>query len=97
MPLGIIAEQDYEVGSATIPENSRLLLYSDGLADAFPMEGKEHVQFGEQGIVHSLQASAQLPVEKAVDMLFEDSNAFTHGSGRHDDTSLVLVERLPVP
>ena len=94
MPLGIIAEQDYEVGSATIPENCRVLLYSDGLADAFPMEGKEHVQFGEEGIIKSLKSSARLTLEEAVEKLFADSNAFTRGSGRHDDTSLVLVERM---
>jgi hypothetical protein len=28
--------------------------------------------------------------------LFDDSNAFTQGSGRHDDTSVVIVERLKV-
>jgi phosphoserine phosphatase RsbU/P len=94
MPLGIIADQDYEVGSAIIPENCRVLLYSDGLADAFPMEGKEHVQFGEEGIIRSLKASAQMPLDEAVEKLFADSNAFTGGSGRHDDTSLVLVERM---
>ena len=93
MPLGIIAEQTYEVGTAVIPENCRVLLYSDGLADAFPMEGKEHVQYGEEGIYRTLKASAHLPLEQAMERLFADSNAFTLGSGRHDDTSLVLVER----
>lgn len=96
MPLGIIADQTYEVGTAIIPENCRVLLYSDGLADAFPMEGKEHVQFGEEGIVRTLQSSAKLPLEEALERLFADSNAFTGGSGRHDDTSLVLVERMRV-
>lgn len=96
MPLGIIAEQTYETGTAEIPENCRVLLYSDGLADAFPMEGKEHIQFGEEGIVRSLKASVNDPLEAAVERLFADSNAFTAGSGRHDDTSLVLVERMRV-
>lgn len=93
MPLGILADEGYEMGTATIPENCRLLLYSDGLGDAFPMEGAEHVQFGEEGIIRSLQASRDLPLEAAMENLFADSNAFTKGSGRHDDTSLVLVER----
>jgi len=96
MPLGIIAEQTYEVGTAIIPENCRVLLYSDGLADAFPMEGAQHVQFGEEGIIRSLKSSAHLPLEAAVEKLFAESNAFTGGSGRHDDTSLVLVERMRV-
>lgn len=96
MPLGIVADQTYEVGTATMPPNSRLLLYSDGLADAFPMEGQEHVQFGEAGIIKSLQSSVHMPLEAAMEKLFVDSSAFTGGSGRHDDTSLVLVERTRV-
>jgi hypothetical protein len=29
--------------------------------------------------------------------LFDDSNAFTRGQGRHDDTSVLLLERHAEP
>lgn len=93
LPLGILEDETYQVVSAEIPPNSRLLIYSDGLAEAFPLESKEYGQFGEEGIIRSLKSSAHLPLSAALDKLFDDSNAFTAGSGRHDDTSLMLIER----
>lgn len=94
LPLAIDADWVYEECEAYIPENSRLLIYTDGLDEAFPAEGDEtHDQFGIKGITRSLQESRDLPLEQALEKLFFDSNAATHGSGRHDDTSVVLLER----
>ena len=33
--------------------------------------------------------------QAASSLVFPDSNAATKGSGRHDDTSVVLLERKP--
>jgi serine phosphatase RsbU (regulator of sigma subunit) len=68
-------------------------LYTDGLDEAFPEDGKEEDQFGEKGIIKTLQECINLPLDETLDKLFQDSNEATHGSGRHDDTSVVLLER----
>ena len=73
--------------------HSRLLLYSDGLADAFPAGAQPQRSFGEEGIRSTLRATARRSLDEALDQLFTDSNAFTQGGGRHDDTSVVLVEQ----
>jgi serine phosphatase RsbU (regulator of sigma subunit) len=92
-PLGISPHMTYEVCTTPLPQNSRLLLYTDGLAEAF-LGGKDpQQQFGKDGIVLTMRATARLPVQEALDMLFVASSAFTGGSGRHDDTSVFLVER----
>jgi serine phosphatase RsbU (regulator of sigma subunit) len=94
LPLAIDADWVYEECDAYIPENSRLLIYTDGLDEAFPADGDErHDQFGIKGIMRSLQESRDMPLDKALEKLFHDSNAATLGSGRHDDTSVVLLER----
>lgn len=93
LPLGISFDVPYEVCSAVLPPNSRLLLYTDGLSEAFPEGGAGHAQFGTEGIMSAMQAAANLSVAEALDMLLLASNAFTGGVGRHDDTSAVLVER----
>jgi phosphoserine phosphatase RsbU/P len=93
MPLGIDANESYHTVTVDLPEGSRVLLYSDGLTDAFPAGGDVFDQFGEKGIAKCLQASAKSNLDTALDNLFLDSQAFTQGSGRHDDTSAVLVER----
>lgn len=93
MPLGIDPNETYHSVSVEMPEDSRLLIFSDGLTDAFPAGGDMYDQFGEKGIIKCLQSAAHLSLDEALDKLFVDSQAFTQGSGRHDDTSAVLVER----
>jgi serine phosphatase RsbU (regulator of sigma subunit) len=93
MPLGISGDEMYTTETILIPEDSRLLFYSDGLADAFGPQSDGCERFGEEGILATLKKTANLPVEQAMRRLFDDSSAFTDGQGRHDDTSAVLLER----
>ena len=94
LPLAVLDDAEYETYKSTIPNNIRLLLFTDGLEEAFP-EGviDKHNQFGVAGIIDTLKASTDLSVQDTLQKLFDDSNAFTKGSGRHDDTSVVLLER----
>ena len=93
MPLGINDDETYTAETITIPDECRILFYSDGLADAFGTQAEGDDRFGEKGIVATLKASADLTVEQTLKRLFDDSSAFTEGQGRHDDTSAVLLER----
>jgi serine phosphatase RsbU (regulator of sigma subunit) len=93
LPLVIDEDWDYELCSAEIPDNSRILLYTDGLDEAFPEHGREDEQFGEEGIINTLKETVHLPLEEALERLFQDSLEATGGIGRHDDTSVVLLER----
>jgi serine phosphatase RsbU (regulator of sigma subunit) len=92
-PLGIEEDWVYELCSAEMPENSRVLIYTDGLEEAFPAGGDEEQQFGLTGIISTLKETAHLSVEEALERLFADSHAATKGSGRADDTSVLLLER----
>ena len=94
LPLGIYEDADYESCTVTIPPNSKLLLFTDGLLEAFPTERLEgHQEFGLQGVFATLQAQLQGTVAETLQALFDDSQAFTEGSGRHDDTSMVVLKR----
>jgi serine phosphatase RsbU (regulator of sigma subunit) len=93
LPLGIDADWEFEPSTITLPENSRLLLYTDGLPEAFPVGGNEKAQFGEAGISATLRESVNLSIEETLEKLFATSNAWTEGSGRPDDTCIMFVER----
>lgn len=93
MPLGIYAEGEYETRVTAIPPRSRLLFYTDGIIEAFPESTDGHAEFGLQGVISTLRRCRQLPLEDTLQALFDDSLAFTKGAGRHDDTSVVLLER----
>ncbi|MCH7990336.1 MAG: SpoIIE family protein phosphatase [Planctomycetes bacterium] len=92
-PLGIVPDAEYSIQTTFIPPKSRLLIYTDGLAEAFPDGQQGHSEFGIKGIVKVLQESRDLPLDETLASLFAESHAFTKGQGRHDDTSVVLMER----
>jgi sigma-B regulation protein RsbU (phosphoserine phosphatase) len=93
LPLGICPGLGYTEAELLLPPGSRLLLYTDGLSEAFPMEGDSTRAFGVRGIRDVLDACRDGDLEEALGQLLAASHACTGGSGRHDDTSVVLVER----
>ena len=95
MPLAIVPDMEYETTITKLPKRFRLLFYTDGLAEAFPSDDPGEVkQFGEQGITRTLKECGKSSLNETMERLFWESQYFTHGAGRHDDTSIVLVERL---
>jgi len=76
-----------------VPPHSRLLLYTDGLIECFPMSEGDHQEFGEEGLKGALADAGPLTLDAALQHLFDATLAFTEGEGRHDDTSVVLLER----
>jgi len=94
LPLGVAPGLDYDAARLELPAGGRVLLYTDGLADAFPLDAADgHAAFGVGGICAALRACRGRPTEATLDHLFETSHAFTRGAGRVDDTSVVLVDR----
>ncbi|MBI1901026.1 MAG: fused response regulator/phosphatase [Planctomycetia bacterium] len=93
-PLAIEESAEYRHCSALVPPRSRLLIYSDGIAEAFQPDQPRHEQFGEAGIIRTLKECRDAPLAATIDRLFADSHSFTAGVGRHDDTSVVLIERV---
>jgi serine phosphatase RsbU (regulator of sigma subunit) len=93
LPLGVTPDVAYTAATLPLPPDSRVLIYSDGLCDAFPLDGSAQQAFGVKGIVSTLRACAERSLEETLEELFRASHAVTGGTGRHDDTSVVLVER----
>jgi serine phosphatase RsbU (regulator of sigma subunit) len=94
LPLGITDGMSYDSLHFEMPPHSRLLLYSDGLTDALaPGETAGGMAFGVRGIIEALQTCRERKLEEALEYLFQASHTFTGGQGRHDDTSVLLLER----
>ena len=94
LPLGVSEDADYETCSYILPAQSKLLLFTDGLVEAFPTHHTEgHCEFGLQGVFSTMYQSAELGPKETLESLFDASHAFTEGSGRHDDTSIVVLSR----
>src|SRR5262249_963685 len=93
LPLAVAPGVEYESCTLPLPKECRVLLYSDGLTDAFPQGQSGFRAFGVPGLREALRASRDVPLDQALEQLFQASNQFTGGSGRHDDTSVVLLGR----
>lgn len=93
LPLGIYEDAEYDIHTSFVHPGSRLLIYSDGLEEAFPDGNRDFGQYGIDGIERSLSASTGKSLQEAMQALFDESHAFTNYIGRHDDTSVVLLER----
>jgi serine phosphatase RsbU (regulator of sigma subunit) len=96
VPLGIFTDMEYESARLTLPPKHRLLLYTDGLIEAMTGSETQGLEFGVPGVETTMRRSAHLSLEQATAALFDDSLAFTNGMGRHDDTSVVMIERPPL-
>ncbi|HUY32508.1 MAG TPA: fused response regulator/phosphatase [Pirellulales bacterium] len=92
LPLAVYEDAEYATVTSEIPAACRLMIYTDGIVEAMP-GGGEHRQFGLAGVKQTLERCRALPLTATLDALFEDSQAFTAGGGRHDDTSVLLLER----
>jgi phosphoserine phosphatase RsbU/P len=93
LPIGIFEDAEYETNTTVVPRRSRLLLYTDGLIEAFPANTHgEHVEFGMKGLENTMRTVRESSVEVCLERLFADSFAFTQGAGRHDDTSVLILE-----
>jgi phosphoserine phosphatase RsbU/P len=96
LPLGIYPDVEYTSSTVPIPPGSRILIYSDGLTDALPPAGGPHSEmaFGIPGLSKALQDCGKMNLEETLNHLFKTTADYTEGAGRHDDTSVVLLERF---
>lgn len=98
LPLGIMPGQTYESRVTQVPEATRIMLYTDGLIEAFSLEDandldSRHIEFGVDGLTRTLTEGVSDQIDDCLQRLFDASESFTDGNGRHDDTSVLLIER----
>ena len=62
------------------------------MEEAYPKDDEKNL-FGMEGIIRTLTETADLPLEDTLARLFDASDEFTQGSGRNDDTSVLILER----
>ncbi|HEX7446092.1 MAG TPA: PP2C family protein-serine/threonine phosphatase [Pirellulales bacterium] len=92
LPLAVDKDAQYETISTPLPPGHRLVVYTDGVVEAMA-HGDGHQQFGIEGLKRTLLECRHESPAETLDAVFHHSHAFTAGAGRHDDTSVLLLER----
>lgn len=89
LPIGIIEDPGYEVGTLDIAPGDTLVLYTDGITEAFaPAPRKE--MFGEERLAQALRDCSGSP-ECVIDSIHERLYQHTSSMDRADDQTLVAV------
>ncbi|MGM0593496.1 MAG: ATP-binding SpoIIE family protein phosphatase [Pseudomonadota bacterium] len=88
MALGMFDELPFEQQTVTIEPGDTLLLYTDGVTEAFDPQGNE---YGEEKLVAELQKAAGDSAKQLIDRLFASVDEHARGTEQSDDlTALAL-------
>jgi sigma-B regulation protein RsbU (phosphoserine phosphatase) len=88
--LGFFAGLPYEVSCTALNAGDRLLLFTDGLSEAFNPAEEE---YGEARIQAFLEANRDLQDTEVIDGLIQNVLAFCRGSRPGDDMTVMSVAR----
>jgi serine phosphatase RsbU (regulator of sigma subunit) len=84
--LGLFEDWDCEIGESTLFRGDTLVLYTDGVTEAFDDQGQE---FGERRLIESLRRHRDLRPRELLNGILEDVKRFSPSEQQDDITVLV--------
>ncbi len=89
IPLGLLSEFDPEDDETTLDPGDTLVLYTDGITEAFDVKRE---MFGTSGLDRAIVSAPSDPSEM-IDSIHQALYAFTRRRDRDDDQTLVVLRR----
>lgn len=89
--LGLTRNASYPVGAGRLLAGDVLVIYSDGITEAFNPAGDE---YGEDRMEELVKRHRHAPAQKILDALFEDVSHFAGSAPQHDDMTAIVVKRV---
>ncbi|MEG0309580.1 MAG: SpoIIE family protein phosphatase [Eubacterium sp.] len=86
--LGVVEDFSYHVYEKTLEKGTRLLLYTDGVTEAFNF--KEEL-FGEERLLLELQKNIGKSGKETLESIFENVCEFSEGIDQSDDITVLLI------
>lgn len=93
LPLGLFCNSRYGVTTLQLAGGENLLLYTDGLSEARNASGAEYGSARLAGLAAE-HASGEAGPPALVSACLEDLAAFRSGARRHDDLTLMVIQRV---
>ena len=93
LPLGIMADFEFEAQTHQMKYDDQLFLYTDGLTEA---EKVDHEQYGEERMMKALEKLRELSPRQVAEQMQANVESFVAGAEQSDDlTMLVLRYQRP--
>lgn len=92
VPLKILPDVRYEEDQLVLEKGDQILLYTDGLTEAFT---PEHKMFGDEALNRLMCRYGALESKILVDEIWRSVHAFVRTEPFHDDVTLVSLRRKP--
>jgi len=86
--LGPMEDAEFETGEVAFAPGDALLLYSDGISEAFDGRGN---MYGEERLQTLWQSCCRHPTGQIIECLIQDVEQFRRSAAQSDDITLVVI------
>jgi ligand-binding sensor domain-containing protein len=93
LPLGAMRDTTYEESEVTLRPGDVLVLFTDGLPDAWNGAGEFYDYDRLTGVLGEIDA-ASLSAKEIKERIVEDVRRFAGGARQHDDMTIVVVKEM---
>ena len=90
LPLGLFSDGEYHSQKLTLAKGDSLVLYSDGVSEAFDAAGK---QYGVDRLAELLGRKRAGTPKEVLDAVLGDVKTFRSGAPKTDDLTLMVIRR----
>jgi sigma-B regulation protein RsbU (phosphoserine phosphatase) len=88
MVLGISADAEYSVSSLMLNPGDTIIMYTDGVTEAFNIDGE---MFEEDRLKQTAASLALFPVKDMVEGIISTVSSFSHGIPQSDDITILAI------
>jgi sigma-B regulation protein RsbU (phosphoserine phosphatase) len=89
LPVGILAEAQYESASVTLAPGDWLIIFTDGLVEA---ENARQEEYGETRLLGAIAAAAAVTPAEMLNRLMAELDSFVGSTPQHDDVTCLLIK-----
>jgi hypothetical protein len=89
LPLGIMAEAQYQSASVTLASGDWLIIFTDGLVEA---ENAKQDEYGETRLLADIAAGASSTPAEMLNRFMGEVDRFVGNTPQHDDVTCLLVK-----
>ena len=87
--MGVLHDAEYVDHLITMENNDSLIMYTDGVTDAFDPSGES---YGETHLINAIKKNHEKGIEKMLDGIERDIKNFTNGATPSDDITILGIK-----